>query len=256
MDEEGKLLAGGNMTPVVRVGDTVRRVPGPWTPTVRRLLMHLQERGLAGVPEPLGFDSRGREITSFIEGETGAYPLPPYMWTAATLEEVARLIRHLHDATADFPLERDDRWQLPEHQPVEVVCHNDLAPYNVVFRDGHPVGIVGFVMASPGSRSWDLAYAAYRFVPLTDPSNPDTPTLPLDIQSRRLDLFLDSYGGAPAPQEIVETLPIRLEELIEFTADQALKGDRTRRELLKGHLLIYERDLAYIVENGAALGSG
>lgn len=35
---------------------------------------------------------------------TGVYPLPPYMWTAATLEEVARLIRHLHDATADFPL--------------------------------------------------------------------------------------------------------------------------------------------------------
>ena len=31
-------------------------------------------------------------------------PLPPYMWTAVTLEEVARLIRHLHDATADFPL--------------------------------------------------------------------------------------------------------------------------------------------------------
>ena len=44
--------------------------------------MHLMERGFAGVPEPLGIDSRGREITSFIEGETGVYPLPPYMWTS------------------------------------------------------------------------------------------------------------------------------------------------------------------------------
>ena len=80
--------------------------------------------------------------------------------------------------------------------------------------------------------------------------------MPLEIQSQRLALFLESYGDAPAPKEIVETLAIRLEALIEFTADQALKGDRERRELLKGHLLIYERDLAYIVENGGALGSG
>ena len=218
--------------------------------------MHLMERGLAGVPEPLGIDSRGREMTSFIEGETGVYPLPPYMWSAATLEEVARLIRHLHDATADFPLEREDRWQLPEHEPFEVMCHNDLAPYNVVFRDGHPLGIVDFDMAAPGSRAWDLAYAAYRFVPLTDPSNPDTPALPHEIQSQRLFLFLDSYRDAPSPAEIVELLAIRLEALIEFTADQALKGDRERRELLKGHLLIYERDLAYIVENGGALANG
>lgn len=244
------------MTPAVRVGDTVRRAPGPWTPTVRRLLLHLQERGFAGAPEPLGFDSSGREITSFIEGETGAYPLPPYMWSAATLEEVARLIRHLHDATVDFPQESDDHWQLPEHGPIEVICHNDLAPYNVVFRDGHPVGIIDFDMAAPGSRAWDLAYAALRFVPLTDPSNPDTPTMPPEIQSQRLFLFLDSYGDAPSSKEIVETLAVRLEALIEFTADRALKGDRGRRELLKGHLALYERDLAYNMEHGATLGSG
>ena len=36
MDEV--VLCGGNMTPVVRVGDTVRRATGPWTPTIHALL--------------------------------------------------------------------------------------------------------------------------------------------------------------------------------------------------------------------------
>lgn len=35
---EGISLAGGNMQPVVRVGDTVRRVAGEWTPAVHALL--------------------------------------------------------------------------------------------------------------------------------------------------------------------------------------------------------------------------
>ena len=41
-------LAGGNMSAgVVRVGDTVRRPAGPWTPAVHALLTHLHEAGFS-----------------------------------------------------------------------------------------------------------------------------------------------------------------------------------------------------------------
>src|SRR3712207_8027153 len=47
---------------VVRVGDTVRRPAGRWTPAVHALLAHLHEAGFRAAPRPLGLDERGREV--------------------------------------------------------------------------------------------------------------------------------------------------------------------------------------------------
>jgi hypothetical protein len=56
-------LAGGNMSSgVVRVGDTVRRPAGAWTPAVHALLSHLDSVGFRGAPRPLGIDEHGREV--------------------------------------------------------------------------------------------------------------------------------------------------------------------------------------------------
>ncbi|MPZ68712.1 MAG: phosphotransferase [Actinobacteria bacterium] len=251
VDEERFL--GGDLTPYVRVGDTVRHPAGPWTPTVRRLLTHLRERGFEGVPEPLGFDSEGRETLKFIEGEVGYYPLPTYVWSAEMLGDIARLIRRLHDASADLPTSDADHWRLPERRPADIICHNDLAPYNVVFRGGRPVGVIDFDNASPGPREWDLAYAAYRFVPLADPENPDVPFVPLPVQSGRLDLFLENYGSEISRERVVELLPARLEALIEFTGVRAETEEDELRDGLKEHRNIYERDLLYVRKNVDAL---
>ncbi|MGH3171034.1 MAG: hypothetical protein ACRDN0_34865 [Trebonia sp.] len=62
-------LPGGNMNGgVVRVGDTVRRPAGPWTPAVHALLAHLHAVGFAGAPRPLGIDEHDREILTFVPG--------------------------------------------------------------------------------------------------------------------------------------------------------------------------------------------
>ena len=63
-------LDGGNAGGAVRVGDTVRRAGGPWTPSVHALLAHLSGRGFAGSPRPLGIDEQGREVLTFLAGET------------------------------------------------------------------------------------------------------------------------------------------------------------------------------------------
>ena len=63
-DEEIR-LAGGNLGGAVRVGDTVRRPVGPWTPAVHALLGHLAGR-VPNIPRVLGFDDRGREILSYL----------------------------------------------------------------------------------------------------------------------------------------------------------------------------------------------
>ena len=197
-------------TSVVRVGDTVRREAGPWTDTVHELLRHVRARGVRWVPEPLGRDEQGREVLSYVEGEVPRYPMPDWVWSEAVLARAAQMLREYHDATAGFP--ETGPWRLPAHEPAEVICHNDFAPYNLAFRDGAPAGAIDFDTASPGSRVWDLAHLAYRLVPLTAPSNPDVPPTPEPTRAARLERLCGAYGG-PSPSAVREVVPVRLDEL-------------------------------------------
>ena len=61
-------LDGGNAGGAVRVGETVRRPAGPWTPAVHALLRHLAGNGFPGSPRPLGIDSQGREARELPAG--------------------------------------------------------------------------------------------------------------------------------------------------------------------------------------------
>ena len=97
-------LGGGNMSGgVVRVGDTVRRPAGPWTPAVHTLLAHLHEAGFHGAPRALGIDERGREVLTFIPGTT-AWPDQFHLLDDdAQLRRAALLIRDFHDASPPSP---------------------------------------------------------------------------------------------------------------------------------------------------------
>src|SRR5947207_5806371 len=86
-------LLGGNTSTVVRVGDTVRRNAGPWTPAVHALLRHLEYIGFTGAPHALGIDERGREVLSYLDGECGEYPLAAHWVTEEALVTVATMLR-------------------------------------------------------------------------------------------------------------------------------------------------------------------
>ncbi|WP_416900672.1 ammonium transporter [Micromonospora echinospora] len=88
-------LHGGNVSTVVRVGDTVRRNAGPWTPAVHALLRHLEYVGFTGAPRAYGMDERNREVLSYLEGECGEYPLAPHWVTDEALVTVATMLRFI-----------------------------------------------------------------------------------------------------------------------------------------------------------------
>ena len=136
-DEEPEItLTGGNMNAVVRRGDTVHRTAGPWTPTIHRLLDHLADAGIDCLPRPLGLDEQGREMLTYLPGIVPTYPLPSWVWTDRVLAETGALLARIHQASTTF--DRSDAvWQLPAHEPDEVICLNDMAPYNMVFDDDH-----------------------------------------------------------------------------------------------------------------------
>jgi hypothetical protein len=245
---EEEILTGGNMTDVVRVGDTVRRKAGPWTPAIHALLEHIRQRGFVRAPVPLGYDEQGRENISLLPGSVAAYPLDDYVLSDKILQDVARMLREYHDASADFVPPAGTQWQWPVHEPREVLCHNDFAPYNLLFANGGLTGVIDFDTASPGPRAWDIAYAAYRFVPLTDPANEDVRYPGLSEQRRRLRLFCETYGAPEnVPRRVVTTAIERLRELVEFIVTSAQGGDLAQQAVLaRGDTKIYERDIAYL----------
>ncbi len=247
MDGEEK-LEGGNMSVVSRIGDTVRRDVGFWTPNVHKLLLHLRANGIQEVPTPLGFDQQGREILTYIHGVVGLDPLPEIFRTDAVSISSARLLRRIHDATVDVAQTWQLGWQAPTREPVEVICHGDYAPYNCVFDQGELTGVIDFDHAHPGNREWDLAYAIYRFSPITDPSNPDGYGL-LSDKCRRVRLFCDEYGLQDR-STIMLSIMARLAYMVDYLRQGASNGDRRMiANIEAGHLAIYIADLAFLNEH-------
>ena len=185
--------------PVVKVDGTVRRRRSWWTSAVHNLLAYLADAGFAYSPQPIGFDDHNREVLSFIDGESGRDAGKRVSGDRA-LVNFARLLRDYHDNVRDYVPSPDADWALPAagSGTVEVVCHGDFAPWNVVWNGDEPVGILDFDLAHPGPAVDDVAYALAYSVPFRD--NVDTHRmLGTDVvpnRRRRVELFADAYGTA------------------------------------------------------------
>jgi len=169
-DEE--LLAGGNTSVVVRVGDTVRRTAGHWTPAVHALLRHLEAVGFDAVPRALGHDDRGREVLSYVEGRVGLLGLQRLdarFQTLDTCRAVGRWMRAYHEAQHGFVPDPALPWRVVPGRPLapgEVVVHHDAAPYNAVLRPDGTLAVIDFDFAAPGDPVEDLALAVWAWTPL------------------------------------------------------------------------------------------
>jgi hypothetical protein len=204
-------LGGGRSTPVTRVGDTVRRATGPWTPTVHAYLCHLRAAGFTRAPEVLGVDERGREILTYIEGTTMGDALDPAepktefvtvrRWSAPmrsdrALAEIGVLLRAMHDAARGFcptaPIWRE--YDSPM-KPDEIVTHGDVGPWNLVYRGEHPVALIDFDNARPQRPLLDLAGAAWHCVPLGEDAHLRACGFAAPFRrGERLRVLSDAYG--------------------------------------------------------------
>ena len=238
---------------IVNIGDCVYRPAGFWTKQVHKLLYHIHNEGFKEAPKPLGFDVSGREIVSFLKGEVSNYPLSSNAASIRTLISAANLLRRYHDASQNFLANNsvDDKyWQLPYRSPKEVICHGDFAPYNVVLNGEKAVGIIDFDTCHPGPRTWDIAYAIYRWAPLTNPNNKDG-FGSIEDQIVRARLFCKTYGLAEENRTGMPDLIIeRLQSLVDFMFSQAKEGNKTfELNIQNNHHLLYLADAEYIKSN-------
>ena len=234
VDEER--LDGGNLGGAVRVGDTVRRVTGPWTPAVHSLLAHLERVGFSGAPRSLGIDDQGREILTFLPGNAvgSQKPWPRWVHEDASLDAAASWMRRYHDAVADFVPDADAIWRTGgTWTPGLIVGHNDAAPYNAAYHDGTITGFFDWDFAGPVTREWDLAYAAFSWVPLharavaTEEGFTD-----FAARHRRLRRFLEVYGWSGDLRAFVAVVHDRVQAHIDDVHALAAGGDPDFAQLL------------------------
>ena len=193
---DGHRLEGGNVGGAVRIGRTVRRPVGPWTPAVHRLLDHLNERGLRATPHVLGTDVRDREVLTYLPGRI--VDVDDELLSDAQLADLTRWTRELHDATQGW--HDQGPWRYFDVDGAEVVGHNDVAPYNVVFDGDRVVGVFDWDLSGPTTRLFELAHLAWSGVPLYRPT-PDA-----DV-ARRLQLMASTYGGVDA-RAVLGAVPV------------------------------------------------
>lgn len=184
---------------VVRAGSHVLRPQSPHSGSIHAYLRAVRQAGFEGAPSPVGIDEDGRERLVFIPGEVPVPPYPDWSQSDTALASIARLLRGLHDAARGFD-PRSRTWDDGLADPVggTLVCHNDVCPENVVFRDGIAVALLDFEFAAPGRAVYDVAHLARLCVPIDDEI--DQARLgwrPAD-RPARLRLVADAYGLDPA----------------------------------------------------------
>jgi len=213
---DGEPLPGGNVGGAVRIGTTVRRPTGPWSPAVHALLGYLDEAGLGRIPRVLGTDARGREVLTWLEGEV---PDAEVSCPDDILVDAMRWLADYHGVVRGYQPAGEMRWR--NHTPAiaagEIICHHDVAPYNLAVQERRVVGVFDWDMAGPGQPIDDVAFAAWNFVPLWR-------DLGIPEAARRLRLLCGSYG-AMDPSAVARAVLPRIADSIDRIRAGQRAGD-------------------------------
>jgi hypothetical protein len=229
-------LPGGNTTGAVSIDGVVHKPASPWTATVHAVLRHLEDAGFDGAPRALGVDEQGREMLSYLPGETigGRDPWPAWASADSMLAQVGQWLRRVHDLTADFTPPAGERWFIGGTMgPGLIVGHQDAAPHNAVVDGDRLVGFCDWDIAGPSSPEWDLAFSALTWVPLASPRD-GTAVTSQDRRerSRRLHLLLDAYGYAGDRRVFATVVPQRARRQAGVIRRMADAGDAASIALL------------------------
>ncbi|KAA1378233.1 phosphotransferase [Aeromicrobium fastidiosum] len=201
-----------------RVGRTVRRPTGPWTPAVHELLTFLHDNDLRGVPALHGFDDQGREVLEHVEGR--GVPVDREVVLDTVLEEAVTWLRDFHDVVEGFRPSGSRVWRGAGEVELgdgEVICHHDPGAYNWIIQSGHFVAMIDWDMAGPGQAIDDLAFMAWTALPLYR-------EIPVADVVRRLDILVDAYGEW-GPMTVLDAVVRRMSTAADRIEAGQARGD-------------------------------
>lgn len=134
-------------------------------------------------------------MLTFIDGEF----TQPGPWSLDGAAALGGLLRDLHRATRSFRPPRGAVW-FPWHgrdlgSPAKVIGHCDVAPWNIVARDGLPVALIDWEFAGPVDPLVELAQLCWLNAKLHDDIVAAREGLPpVGERARQLAVMVDAYG--------------------------------------------------------------
>jgi hypothetical protein len=259
--EEPVLLAGGGRTTVHRRGNVVIRDAGPWTTTVHLLLRHLENVGFAAAPRLVGSgrDPDGREVLTFIEGEF----TQPGPWSLDGAAALGELLRSLHEATRSFRPPPRAVW-FPWHGrdlggPATVISHCDVAPWNIVARDGLPVALIDWETAGPVDPMVELAQLAWLNAKLYDDVVAEIEQLPpLAERARQLGAIADAYGLTAGQRRglLDKIIELAISDTASEADDAKVTPETTGHPAALWAMAWRARSAAWMIRHRASLDAG
>jgi Ser/Thr protein kinase RdoA (MazF antagonist) len=249
-------LAGGtaNRGRVIKVGDTVRRPAGTYTPAVHALLTHIARSGFDHAPNVVGLDG-DTEVLTYLDGDAAIDPMPDWALSTGALLSVGALLRAFHDSAASFDA---NGWtwqrQIPLRWQGRLVTHNDTHPANVIFRDGRATGLIDFDLSASGSPAWELAVAACFWAPLRSDAD-----IADDRRGHTLTRFrnlLDGYGAdEPLRVQVVDACVEANQWIADIIEEGSLRGHPAFGRLWAEQAETYARAHHWLLGHRMALSS-
>lgn len=236
-----EFLPGGGVGGAFRVGQTVRRPTGPWTPAVHALLNHLHGR-IPAVPRVYGIDEQGREIIEYLPGRI--IDIDTDRLTIAQLVALVSWTKLMHEAVADFS--HPGPWRSFPIPGATLIGHNDIAPYNACFDGDRLAGVFDWDLAGPTTPLSELAFIAWNCVPLWR-------DIGSDLAAERLEVIATAYGDL-SPIEILRAVPARIQVMLDGIPAAAAAGDSGMANLMaNGEPERSTRSLAGLVQRMPAI---
>lgn len=238
-----EVLQARSDRPVTRIGDVVRHPSQPWSRSVHALLTHLRSVGFteAPAPGPLGPDYDDVDFIPGISGDDACLLVS----SDEAVAQVAQLLRRYHDAVAGWEPEEAPVWfdgQVGTGTGDQIVCHGDVGPWNLVWRDGEVVGPIDWEFATIGSRREDVAYALHYLAPFRDRGY-WTGVLGMKTRPRRrhrISVFAEAYGIA-VDEHLVEEVLASQRAGVDLMVDLASRGYPRQQQMIADGELDRER---------------
>jgi hypothetical protein len=174
-----------------------------------------------------GFAPDGREALTYMDGEL-IHPAP---WSEEGIAAIGTMIRSLHEQMSDFRAEGTEivwkDWFLHDLGHPGIISHCDIAPWNVLTKDGKPCALIDWEFVGPVDPLMELARACWLFPQLVDDSLAAELGLPSPSKrAEQVRLLVDSYGLSAS--ERVGMLDRIIEVVVHETANEATEANVTR----------------------------
>ncbi len=229
------ILKGNETHPIVKIGNKVHRPTEFWQPAVHDLLKYLESTGYPYAPKVYGFDKQGREILEYVEGDSGKEGWEQ-ITSDAGLRKYAKFLRTYHDAVADYKPSDELEWAngATGLKPGQIICHGDFGPWNIVWKNGDPIGLIDWDLVHPNTPEYDILYALEYSAPFRN----DKETIEwhhfkeVPNRKRRIAIFLEAYGTLTI-EDVATKVAAMQREVNDFAKYLAGRGIQPQADWLK-----------------------